>query len=297
MSDSFSETRINDLVPYLISTSGGPQFQTNVIVVQSGYEQRNKSWAFSRGNWQLGERVVVNSEKEALINFFYSRKGKFQAFRFKDWADFKVDHTNGILGTGFGTGHPEFDLYKTYSDGDDTYLKRINKPVPGTVVVKQNGTIVPSAVDYTTGTLNLSPNRILSISGISKAASMVVTTTAPHGLGDGDIIFIDGVVGMTQANNRYYYVTKIDNFTFYANQSLTVATNSTGYTTYVSDGTVSVYAQPGDTLTWSGEFDVPVRFDTDMLQFRLEEIVTDTNSGVQTPWFYILALPLVEVRL
>jgi len=38
--------------------------------------------------------------------------------------------------------------------------------------------------------------------------------------------------------------------------------NTTAYGAYTSGGLASKYAQPADALTWSGEFDLPVRFDT-----------------------------------
>lgn len=46
-------------------------------------------------------------------------------------------------------------------------------------------------------------------------------------------------------------------------------------------------------LTWEGVFDVPVRFDTDELKYRLDAFIRDTGDAS----FYIYSLPLMELRL
>lgn len=290
MSYSFSESRINDVVPRLISTTGGPSFQTNIVVVASGHEQRNKNWSQALGTWQLGERVVDQTEKEALINFFNARKGKFQGFRFKDWADFYVSYAQGKLGTtGLGTGLSTYQLYKTYTDYGDTYLKKIVKPVSGTVIVKQDGVVIGSSIDTETGIVTLSPNTAVAISNIDKSSQGLVTTSGFHGLITGKVVFISGVTGMTQVNNKYYTINYVNSTQFQLQE------NTSTYSTYVSGGTVSVFPQATNDLTWTGQYDTPVRFDSDSLQYRLEEIIT--SNGTETPWFYLLALPIVEVRL
>lgn len=69
-----------------------------------------------------------------------------------------------------------------------------------------------------------------SISNVTKANPAVVTSAA-HGLKTGSVVFIDGVVGMTQLNGNNYVITVID-----ANNYSLNGINSTNYTTYVSGG-------------------------------------------------------------
>ena len=45
-----------------------------------------------------------------------------------------------------------------------------------------------------------------AISGVTRANPGIVTTTVPHGLGNGDHIWIDGVAGMTEINRRRFAV-------------------------------------------------------------------------------------------
>lgn len=52
-----------------------------------------------------------------------------------------------------------------------------------------------------------------------------------------------------------------------------------------------------DVMTWTGEFDVPVRFDTDSLTHRFDSALIAAPGVVAKPYFYIAPLPLVEVRV
>lgn len=70
----------------------------------------------------------------------------------------------------------------------------------------------------------------IAITGISNADPAVVTA-AGHGLADGDVIYITGVVGMTEVNARAFIVDVANSSTF----SL-FGVNSTGFGVYSSAG-------------------------------------------------------------
>lgn len=69
-----------------------------------------------------------------------------------------------------------------------------------------------------------------TITGISKANPAVVTSTA-HGLAQGDVVQITGVVGMTEVNNSSFIVNPLNSSTYEL-----IDTDSSGYGTYVSGG-------------------------------------------------------------
>ena len=71
-----------------------------------------------------------------------------------------------------------------------------------------------------------------NISAITKANPARVTTSSNHGLTTGDFVYISGVNGMTQVNNRYYTITRVSNTRFTLN-----GVNSTNYGTYTNSGT------------------------------------------------------------
>ena len=81
-----------------------------------------------------------------------------------------------------------------------------------------------------------------SISAITKANPGQVTAAA-HGFSNGDIIYISGVVGMTQVNGLYFTITVVDANNF------TIGVNTSAYSAYVSGGTaqhVNVYSVATD---------------------------------------------------
>lgn len=73
----------------------------------------------------------------------------------------------------------------------------------------------------------------IAITGISKAASAIITTSTPHYLSVGDRIGISDVAGMVEINGKRAFVNAIPDSTH-----LTVSIDSTGFTTYASGGKV-----------------------------------------------------------
>jgi uncharacterized protein (TIGR02217 family) len=69
---------------------------------------------------------------------------------------------------------------------------------------------------------------------------------------------------------------------------------SSGYTLDTITGVVTFTVAPGgaDTLLWAGQFDTPVRFDTD--EFRSRFDVVRTSDGEAIHW--LMSLPIVEMR-
>nr|WP_254216248.1 DUF2460 domain-containing protein [Burkholderia multivorans] len=54
-----------------------------------------------------------------------------------------------------------------------------------------------------------------------------------------------------------------------------------------------MYPQPGEALTWTGQFDVPVRFDTDQMQKQIMDRA-GPNGDLIVDWD---SVPLIEIRL
>ena len=100
-----------------------------------------------------------------------------------------------------------------------------------------------------------------TITGATQANPCAITSVA-HGLSTGDIVIIEGIVGMTQLNGRYYTITKTGADTFTLD-----GVNSSAYTAYSSAGyaslrdllpsTVSFYESR---LWYAGANDTPDKF-------------------------------------
>ncbi|AIY40189.1 Phage protein [Collimonas arenae] len=76
-----------------------------------------------------------------------------------------------------------------------------------------------------------------AITGISQAFPGVITDPA-HGYNNGDLVYLTGIVGMTQLNGRFGVVTGATTNTFYLTDMYGVVISTSGYSAYVSGGTV-----------------------------------------------------------
>lgn len=77
-----------------------------------------------------------------------------------------------------------------------------------------------------------------TISSVTQANPAVVTASV-HGFSNGDIITIEGVLGMTQLNNGYFIVQNTTTNTFTMTDLLGNVINSSSYSAYVSGGTAN----------------------------------------------------------
>lgn len=296
---SFAEIRLNDgLIIY--DTEGGPEFSTTITTTNSGVEQRNAVWVSPKRRFDVGDRLIREAEHDAIEEFFNARQGRFEGFRFKDWADYK-DKGRGILVPIAHTASlATYQLYKNYVSGSTTRTRKIHKPVASTIKAFVDGAQVSAGVlvDSTTGIVSLPP-RSIAISAATNANPCVMTTSAPHGLETGDIVY-PNITGpaldsdpfashWTAVNNQPYAVTVLSPTTF------SVSINSTGFG--FTGGTVKAFPKAGHLLTWTGEFDIPVRFDTDSFKSKFSSASTDGPGNVVETFFYLNSMPVVEIKL
>lgn len=256
-------------------SAGGPAWATETINLSSGHEQRNQNWSTTRHKFDVAYGVVRQQNLIDLKEFFIRCRGKLYGFRFKDWSDYEA--IDEILSH---DGSATVQLTKTYAEGlTGEYVRIINKPVSPTVVLKNNGGVIAGTVDYTTGIVTLDPLWTGNISNITQANPGVVTV-AGHGRSSGDMLYLSDIVGMTELNSTLVIISVIDA------DSFSIGVDTSGYGAYSSSGTAKKFSQPSDVLTWSGEFDVPCRFDTDALSIKLEHFEAGSAS-----------VPIVELKI
>jgi uncharacterized protein (TIGR02217 family) len=274
--------------------SGGPGYQTDVVVVASGHEKRNITWPLGRARYDVAHGVRTQAQMDTLIAFFRSVKGKAHGFRFKDWNDFTCTAAQGLLGTGNGTGGPVYQLGKQYTAGALNELRTISKPVSGQVAVQRNGSPVTIgasagnvAIDTVTGRATFVADAQSSASSITVGATTtVVLASNPGTLIAGQLLYLSGFAGANAAlvNDLPHTINSVSGagpFTF------VLATVTTGATITLGSGLGRRFPQVADALTWSGQFDVPVRFDIDQMAVSIEAFQLYT-------WGQI---PLVEIRV
>lgn len=89
-----------------------------------------------------------------------------------------------------------------------------------------------------------------NISAITQANPCKITTSAAHNLTTGDLVWVAGVGGMTQLNNRFFRAVVVDADEFTLQEESGAAVSSTGYDAFTAGGTVQeVYSI---SAPWSG---------------------------------------------
>lgn len=255
----------------------GPIFKTDVAMTDNSDEYRNQVWSAALWEGNLGYRNKSATATKALLSFFRSvAKGRFNGFRVKDHTDFQVLASEGILGTGVGTGTPTYQLYKRYTSGSYTSDRLILKPVANSATVYRNAVAVTFgsgagniALATTTGIVTFVRDAESNASSITPGATtQVVLASNPGTLTAGQLLYLSGFAGADAAyvNGLAHTINTVTGsgpFTF------TLATDTSGKTITLGSGVGAKYPQVTDALTWAGEFDVPARFDTDKMDVQI----------------------------
>lgn len=166
---AFDEVRLPTCIE--AGATGGPGFKTTVIVLSSGFEKRNQDWSETRGEWDISFGIKEKDDLDALIAFFYARRGRARGFRFKDFSDYILEMQ--AIGVGDGV-NDEFQIYKRYTSGGVDYDRVLTKIVTGTLQVWVNGVLQPGGnytIDYNTGLITFSAPNIPAGSAIVSAAA------------------------------------------------------------------------------------------------------------------------------
>lgn len=164
---SFHEVRFpTDLA---LGSSGGPIRRTEVITLGSGKEQRNARWAHSRRRYNAGYGVKTIDDLQTVVEFFEERRGRLYGFRFHDPLDYKsskagetISALDQTIGVGDGNRN-EFQLVKRYGDDETGYVRRIHKPLPGTLVLALDEVLISDdqyLVDWKTGLIEFYENSL-----------------------------------------------------------------------------------------------------------------------------------------
>jgi uncharacterized protein (TIGR02217 family) len=118
-----------------------PAFQTAIVTTAGGAEQRNTEWADARLGFDVGPGIRSEADLHALVAFFRARRGAAVGFRLQDPFDHSSNGMTGVPGAGdqlLGEGdgaRTAFPLIKSY----DGQVRRITRPVPGSVLVSVDG--------------------------------------------------------------------------------------------------------------------------------------------------------------
>lgn len=254
---------------------GGPGFATTVVETVSGREQRTGLWQYPLHEWDVAHGVKTAQQFADLRAFFLAARGRLHRWRYKDWADFQVQ--SAAEGVVSGAGMPAVQLVKRYTSGAQTTDRKITKPVAGSVALYNGAALLSVPGDYTLDTTTgiVSPALLASqaVSAVSVGATTQVTLAgALAGLAAGGYLYLTGLTGADAAllNGAAWPVTVA------AGAVYTLGVATTGKTiTPAGTGKLYLGGRASDSLNWTGEFDVPMRFASD----RLDASIVDRGAG------------------
>ena len=263
----FLEERLSDLIRY--GSSWQDEFAVNVVKTSGGNECRSLIHPYPVRSFDISYMLDDARLWSELIGTYMRAHGTYAGFRarcFDEWS------SNGAKGTPTAFDQPlllvsagVYQLVKQYgtdkAPGASGYAYRqIKKPVSATTLVGIGATAIRSAdyaIDTTTGRVTFAADQTKAITGISQAASAVITVGAAHGFVIDQSVQIDASVnGMTQIRSQRALITATGSTT------ITVAIDSSAYAGYSSGGNVHTRPQTGESVSAGFEFDFPVRFDT-----------------------------------
>jgi hypothetical protein len=255
---------------------------------QAGFVQANIVWTQTLRRYELGFLPMLPSEWQLLEGLHEATEGGAYGFLMRDPKDSLVRAGEGLLqprgfavagdlGTlGLGYGVPDYRLYKRYTAEGSTRTKdrRIARPIVADVVIKRAGSTVTFgagagqvALNADTGTATFVADVSQALTSITPGASTVLNFANGTGivaaLAVGDRVALDLLTGTaaTTLNGLTHVITAK------GATSLTVSTVTTGLA--ATGGTAYKFPQPSETLTWTGEFYVPVQFEGDDLEWEI----------------------------
>lgn len=130
---------------------GKPEFTTSCATTLSGREARRSDRESARQKYIIKNCRLSESQFNQFNNFFRARRGRNFAFRFRDYADYKV--SNQLIAT--GKNIQEFSLFKLYEDAVAPYYRIITKPVVGSVKLYIDNNPAEANIDYNNGKVQL----------------------------------------------------------------------------------------------------------------------------------------------
>lgn len=163
---AFIEVQFPTTISY--GSKGGPGFNTNIVVSDSGFEERVARWQSAKQKFDVKWGIKSREQMAQVLEFYIAVQGALNGFRFKSWLDYNTatyghrvpegstDNTTAFdqnFGVGDGST-TQFQLAKTYTVGSTARTRNITKPVNNsTFKLAVDGTLTGSgwSLDFTTG--------------------------------------------------------------------------------------------------------------------------------------------------
>lgn len=140
---TYINTRLDECVAY--GFSGGPEWNTLIVPLANGREQRNGQWLYPKHRYSAQFMNINPEDRNTILAAFHAARGQLHVFRFKDWNDYT------------GTAQPFIQINgiwrmaKRYTFGSEVSNRLIQAPVSGAISLS-GGSL--ANLDFQTGIYN-----------------------------------------------------------------------------------------------------------------------------------------------
>lgn len=267
-----------------MGASYADEYEVEITQTKGGAEYRRLVHPYPTRHFTIHYTLKTADLWSRVIALYHRAYGMLAGFRVRCKDDFSTHSNTGVPAPTDSTmlrlSAGVYQLQKQYGQGATALtvgypVRTIYKPVAGTVRVAigaleiLNTPIVNWTVNTTTGRVTFSANKSQALTGITKAAQAVITVGS-HAYAPGEYVHLSGVNGMTEINGLRGVITAVGGTT------ITVAINSTGFTTYTSGGTINTQPQVTETVKCGCEFDIPCRFNS---RIDIQHIASDVREA------------------
>tara|TARA_R100000951_G_scaffold111256_1_gene110022 strand:- start:169 stop:1065 length:897 start_codon:yes stop_codon:yes gene_type:complete len=293
----FLDERITEKLLY--GSGYTEEYAVQVSETQAGNSYRKLLHPYPLARYNINLLDVDDTVRQSAVDLYQRSGGMFGGFRAKHFEDFSTNNyidvpTYNDQKAELTTG-TSYQITRWYGDETDSTStrRRVKKPVADSVLVgirddldnphqiveistDPEPDVTRWTVDNSTGVVTFTANSQNTITGISQAASAVITLGASHGRVVDDSVHISSVSGMTEINGLRGTVTAADATT------VTVNIDSSLFTAYSSGGETNTAPQTNETVTAGCYFDLPMRFDSELnINFTNYEILSTNFSLVE----------------
>jgi len=251
----------------------------------NGQGKINIDWARTLREYELGIVPMRAASWQTIEGLHEVTEGGAYGFLMRDPKDSSVaaadgllyPYNSGLLGAiGLGYGVPSYRLYKRYTSVGSTRTKdrAITRPMAtpvllrGGIAVTHGASAGNIAIDYDTGAVTFVADSSSTVTAFTAGATTQITLTAAlSGVAVGERLYLSGLLGTsaTTLNGLSHAITAI---TGGGLNVYTLSVSTTGLT-WTGSGSGYAYPQSTETLTWSGNFYVPVHFANDDIDWEL----------------------------
>jgi uncharacterized protein (TIGR02217 family) len=141
---AYINIRLSECVAY--GFRGGPAWNTQIVYLANGREQRNGQWLYPQHRYSAQYMNLDDAAKPEVLGAFHACRGRLHCFRFKDWNDYR--HNDGDGSPVFVQVAGVWRMAKQYTLGSETSTRLIQAPVSGAISLS-GGSL--SNLDFETG--------------------------------------------------------------------------------------------------------------------------------------------------